>query len=320
MNTEITTAVAKCANPEIKKALEKYMGDNNFTLKKVGNKLGCSESMISLYFSTKPVGDLVSFEESVIDMIAADSRKQELESAFFETYAAEQCFTLFDLIRSANDVGIIYGSPGIGKTEASKQYAKLNPTCIRIEIPEWKANRWGVANLLYAQFDNRKKKEKEGKCEFLARKLHHSDRLIIVDNAQRVPLSGLRWLMDFNDATRTPFALVGNPEKIMLRLQTDDALSSRVGLCKSISADIKDAEVKRWLFAAADRMVQMMWPVAFSDIRKLAHESVLQIGHLRRLKKQISHAIRLTESPAWRKSNDAAFVYARSLLVNMGGE
>ena len=212
MSTD-TTAVAKCANPEIKKALEKYMGDNNFTLKKVGNKLGCSESMISLYFSAKPVGDLVSFEESVIDMIAADSRKKELESAFFETYAAEQCFTLFDLIRSANDVGIIYGSPGIGKTEASKQYAKFNPTCIRIEIPEWKANRWGLANLLYAQFDNRKKKLTEGKCEFLARKLHHSDRLIIVDNAQRVPLSGLRWLMDFNDATGTPFALVGNPEK-----------------------------------------------------------------------------------------------------------
>lgn len=320
MSTETTTAVIKAANPEIKHALDTWMIDNNLTLKSVGKKLACSESMVSLYFSDKPVGDLVKFEESVIDMLAAESRKRELSNSFFQTYAAEQCFTLFDLIRSANDVGIIYGTPGIGKTEASRQYAKLNPTCIRVEIPEWKANRFGIAKLLYAEFDQRKQKVKEGKCDFLARKLKNADRLVIIDNAQRVPLSGLRWLMDFNDATGTPFALVGNPEQILARLKTDAALSSRVGLCSSICTDTTKAEVKRWMFAAADKMIKSMWPEAFKDIQKLAHECVLKVGHLRRLRKQISHAIRIAESPAWKGSNDAAFAYARSLLVNMEAE
>lgn len=319
MNTE-TNAVVKAATPEIRTALEVFIFENNITQKAVSKKLGCSESMVSQYVADKPVGNLVAFEDNVLDMIAAESRKRQLQSTFFQTYSAEQCFTLFDLIRAANDVGIIHSAPGLGKTENSKQYAKLNPTCIRIEIPEWKANRFGIAKLLHAAFDTRKQKAKEGKCEFLERKLRNSDRLVIIDNAQRVPLSGLRWVMDFNDATHTPFALLGNPEQIMARLSTDAALSSRVGLCKAIDGDVTKPEVKEWLFDAADKMVKSMWPEAYKDILKQAQECVLQTGHLRRLSKQISHAIRLTESPAWiqsKRSNDAAFVYARSLLVNI---
>jgi DNA transposition AAA+ family ATPase len=323
MSTETNTAVVKAATPEIRTALETFLSDNNLTQKAVSKKLGCSESLVSQYVADKPVGNLAAFEDSVLDMLAAETRKRQLRNTFFPTYAAEQCFTLFDLIRAANDVGIIHSAPGLGKTESSKEYAKLNPTCIRVEIPEWKANRFGIAKLLYSKFDTRKQKVKEGKCEFLERKLRNSDRLIIIDNAQRVPLSGLRWVMDFNDATHTPFALLGNPDQIMARLLTDAALSSRVGLCKSIDSDTTRPEVKAWLQAAADRMVKTMWPEAYKDIRKQAYECVLKTGHLRRLSKQISHAIRLTESPAWKQSrrgNDAAFVYARSLLVNIGVE
>jgi len=323
MSTNKTKAAVKAATPDIRIALETFLSDNNLTQKAISAKLGCSESLVSQYVADKPVGDLVAFEDNVLDMLAAESRKHQIKCSFFPTYAAEQCFTLFDMIRAANDVGIVSSPAGFGKSEISRQYAKINKTCIRVEIPEWKSNRFGIEKMIYASFDTRKQKSKDNKCEFLERRLLNSDRLIIIDNAQRVSLSGLRWVMDFNDATNTPFALLGNPKQIMERLLSDDALSSRVGLCKELDGDVTKPEVKAWLKDAADKMVKIMWPEAYKDIRKQSHESVLQSGHLRRLSKQISHAVRLTESPAWKaskRSNDAAFVYARSLLVNIGGE
>jgi len=314
------TALAKTANPKIKEALESFMDSNDLSLKKISAMACCSESMVSQYFSPNPVGDIDKFEARVQDMLSADSKKRTRNDEFFRTFVADQCFVNFELIRAANDVGIIYGAPGIGKTKSSKKYQELHPTCLRIEVPEWNANRFGIAKLLFAEFDNRKRKAKEGVCEFLVRKLRHSNRLVIIDNAQRVPLSGLRWIMDFNDSTGTPFALVGNPDQIMARLLTDNALASRVGLSAVISTDYKDAdtgkEVRRWMYDSADKLIKSRWPEAFDKIRKLAHESVLEPGHLRRLSKQIDIAISLTESPAWNRSIDAAFVYARSLLIN----
>lgn len=310
-----TNAITKTVNPDIRNALEAFMEDNDLSLGKIAAMASTSESMVSQYFSSTPVGNIRKFEDKVQDMLSAESRKRTLNDEFFRTFCAEQCFINFNLIRAANDVGIIYGSPGIGKTEASKKYAELKPTCLRIEVPEWKANRYGIANLLYGQFDNKKRKAKEGICEFLVRKLQHSNRLVIIDNAQRVPLSGLRWIMDFNDKTETPFALVGNPDRILERLLTDTALSSRIGLSVSISTDPKDKAYRKWIFAAADQLVKSRWPEAYDKIKKHAHETVLEPGHLRRLKKQIDIARDITESPAWERSDDAAFVYARSLLV-----
>lgn len=316
----MTTKLAKTANPQTKAALEAFMEDNDLSLKKIASMASTSESMVSQYFGPSPVGNISKFEERVQDMLSNESRKRSINNEFFKSYTSEQCFINFELIRASNDVGIIYGAPGIGKTKASIKYAEIHPTCIRIEVPEWKANRYGIANLLYHQFENKKRKAKEGICEFLVRKLHSSNRLVIIDNAQRVPLSALRWVFDFNDATGTPFSLLGNPDKIMERLLSDNALSSRIGLCVNISTDHKDKkqgkDVRRWMYADADKMVKAMWPEASDNIRKLSHESVLEPGHLRRLKKQINIARTLTESPAWDRSNDAAFAYARSLLIN----
>jgi DNA transposition AAA+ family ATPase len=57
--------------------------------------------------------------------------------------------------------------------------------------------------------------------DYLFEKLNGSERCVLIANAQRIYLSGLRWMMDFHDSTGVAFVLIGNPE-VMDRLNGKD--------------------------------------------------------------------------------------------------
>jgi len=287
------------------------------TLKQVGKQLGYSESMVCRYFSDNPGGDISAFEAAVIDMLAAEDRDERWSEIYFSTQAVEECFLIFDLIRASRDVGIISSEPGVGKSVASVRYSEANKTAILCQVPKWAAGHWGLQKLIWEQLDTRRyDPSAESKADYLVRRLSGSDRLLILDNAQRIQKAGLEWLLDFAELTHCPVALVGNPAQILERLRSDAALSSRIGIRKEISTSTKDKAAVKWLGDASDAMVTAMWPEAHSEIRTLAREAAMQSGHLRRLNKQLRIAIRISESPAWDKSRAAAFAYARTLLVS----
>jgi DNA transposition AAA+ family ATPase len=58
--------------------------------------------------------------------------------------------------------------------------------------------------------------------------LRGTERLIVVDNANRLHFHSFQWLMDFHDATLVPIAFVGNPEVLDI-LRRSDQLFSRIG-------------------------------------------------------------------------------------------
>ena len=312
---------SKVVDMNVRTLLETYMDRTGKTLKHVGKRLGFSESMVSRYLSDNPAGDIESFEAAVKDMLAADEREESWEELFFATRAVEECHLVFDLIRASRDVGIISSEPGIGKSVASVHYARQNKTTILCQVPKWSAGTWGLQRLIWEQLDTRKYSPAvESKADHIVRRLSGSDRLIILDNAQRIQVGGLQWLLDFADLTHCPVALVGTPAQILDRLRSDPALYSRIGIRKEISTEASDKQAAAWLADASDKMVKAMWPDAFSEIRTLAREAARQPGHLRRLNKQLRIAIRMSESPAWNKSMAAAFAYSRTLLVSEESE
>ena len=312
---------SKIVNVSLQSMLASYMSKTGKTLKQVGKTLGYSESMVSRYFSDNPCGDIEAFEAAIRDMLSAEDRDEKWSDIYFQTHAVEECYQIFDLIRASRDVGILSSEPGIGKSISSQRYKRDNVTTILVSVPKWASCHWGVQRLIWDQLDTRKHDPSvESKADHLVRRLAGSDRLIIMDNAQRIQVSGLQWILDFSDLTRCPVALVGNPSQILERLRSDPALSSRIGIRKEISSSKDDKQAKVWLAEASDAMVKAMWPDALSEIRTLAREASVQPGHLRRLNKQLRIAIRLSESQTWNKSRAAAFAYSRTLLVDDGSE
>lgn len=301
----------KQATPEIKSRLEEFARSHGLTLRRLGARVGKSEAFVSRYLGDTPVGDIEQFERAVVDMLDSAQRKRTWAEIYFDTAAIHTINMVFDIIRESADIGLVHGPAGIGKTTACERYAKDHKTVIHFVADEGNGHAYGVIAGIWKAIETRfYDPKKQKKAEFLREKLTGSERLIIVDNAQRLNMSGLRWLFDFHDATGVSIALVGNPE-VLDRMRGNDQMTSRIGFKQDI-AEMLDRG--GWLDKASDKMVAAMWPKALSDIAPLARETARKQGHLRTLKKQLRIAIRLCETDAYRGKPGKAFTEARHLI------
>lgn len=302
------------ATTTIRARFAEWMQNTNATLAQVAKRAGYNEATISRYITGTMTGDRDALERAIADMLDADSRRQSWRDFYFDSVGTERTETLLDLIREACDIGLVTSAAGMGKTSAAKHYASTHESTILLTLSEGCGDNWTIIRMLFNALHVRNwSRAKHGtRGEVVTERLHRSERLLIVDNAQRATLSGLRWLFDLHDATGIPIALIGNPE-VLSRIAGSDQLSSRIGLRTDIGMQAGKQSLQ-WLDAAADSILEEMWPKAPPEVALLAREAARQEGHLRRLVKQLRLAIRLTEAPAWEGKQAAAFVESRSLI------
>ncbi|MCK9468167.1 MAG: AAA family ATPase [Porticoccaceae bacterium] len=291
-----------------------WMQQSSTTMAQVARRTGYNEATISRYLASTMSGNREAVESAITDMLNAHERRQTWHAFYFDTVGTQRAQTLFDLIRETCDIGLVTSPAGMGKTTAAQHYASTHESAILITLTEGHGDNWGIIRFLFDTLKVRNyNRQRHGtKDSVIHQRLAQSERLLIVDNAQRATLSGLRWLFDLYDSTGIPIALIGNPD-ILTRLAGSDQLSSRIGLRTDISHQQGRHDID-WLIDAADTLLAEMWPNAPQEVQLLAREAVRQEGHLRRLVKQLRIAIRLSDAPAWAGKQAAAFVEARSLI------
>lgn len=298
-------------NHDVQAALKEFQHVHKLTLKQLGQKLGRNEGYLNKYLNGVPEGDIEAFEQRVKDVLQREARKRTWESIYYRTEAVDECFTAFDLVRNASDIGLIHGPAGYGKSVAFRKYLEEHKTVIGFTAMEGNGSPYDVMRGLSSGIDMRRWNPRERKLsEYLFDKLNGSERCVLIDNAQRLYLSGLRWMMDFHDNTGVSFVLIGNPE-VMERLKGKDQLSSRIGINVDIASTLGKSE---WLDDAADRKVELMWPKAQREIGILAREAAQKPGHLRTLDKQLRIAITLCETETYRGKYAKAFAEARHMI------
>lgn len=244
-------------NEGLRARLQAYKESEGIVLKVLASRIGSNEAAVSRYLEGKPTGDVAKLEARILDHLDADSRRRTWNEMYFETRAVDTCKLVFDIIRESGDVGLVHGPAGIGKTTACKAYAKDHRTVIFFTAMQGRGSCWDIIKAICGHLPNPRSEEDKRlkKVDWVMTKLAGSGRLVIIDNAQRISVGGLRWLMDFNDTTGCPVALVGNPE-VMDKIRDNDQMSSRIGFKQDI-ADMIEAD-KTWLDDAAASMVRQM--------------------------------------------------------------
>lgn len=141
----------KRRNPDVLARLEKFYETSGLSMAAIAKKSGTSESYVSRYLNTDsaPVGDVEGFEAAINDMIATASRRRKWDEVYFDTEAIEKCLLMFDLIDQSNEVGLVYGPAGIGKTTACKRHASLHDTAIHICVREGDGAWFGLVRALW---------------------------------------------------------------------------------------------------------------------------------------------------------------------------
>jgi len=246
---------------------------------RLARKLKCGPTQVSKYLNGSPDWNVSTFESTIEDVLSVEEKRRTVNACdVIDTSVCAQIAAVCETIRKTNDVGLISGPAGIGKTIAVERYLRDNPSAIGISITQWTRADFGVQRLLFEAVETRGYKRTETKAGWIQARLRASDRLIVVDNAERLAASGRQFLFDLHDTTRVPLALVGNPE-LLEAIQGIEKQGTRIGLYQEV--------VLEHASRVGDEICRALLPGDGDDIRDLVGAVASAKGHLRSLKKHL---------------------------------
>lgn len=277
--------------------------DGGLSNTKLAGKLGCSATIISQWLApegnTYPA-DISKWERRAKDFLRNDARRMASGVTTIESPTSKLINYALERIRRNNDVGVITGEAGIGKTRGLEKYCEENPTAVLYTVKSWASDKQSVEGAVFEAVGSGGYDHRMKRAVFLANKFAGSDRLLVVDDAHKLTRPAIQWLFDFVDETQCPLGLVGTPA-LLPKIKDDPQRFSRVGLYVPIKSSPpfgvskKDEKELQALFAGLiEHHVRELSPgakhSAFTELLTLSEQVVLQHGRFRALQKQLKQA------------------------------
>jgi len=186
----------------------------NLSLNGIARSMGVSEATISQWMNNKYTGNNSRIEKKVrayLSRYHERSIRPEKNLQFVDTRVSKKIFEIARVCHLENELGIVVGDSGIGKTRAANEYALQNEDVIMIEsdltftakvLVSEIARKVGLSGIggLHAIFEE------------VVEKLKDSNRLIIVDEAEHQPIRSIDILRRIGDRTGCGILLVGLPQ------------------------------------------------------------------------------------------------------------
>lgn len=144
---------------------------------------------------------------------AHQSAPKEDRDEIFVSLDFKRATYVFDECANEHELGLVYGMAGTGKTTAIREFCKHNPNAIHI-----KSNIHTTAAVLLDELCEALKitppRPIYKKLKVVMAELSKSDKILIIDEAENLPLRALETARTLYDETRTPLILVGTPRLI----------------------------------------------------------------------------------------------------------
>lgn len=179
------------------------------------------------------------------DILAADILKTlrervEIRTRIYPSTVITKIGSALNLLREAGHIGAIVGPAGHGKSSGIHVYHGKVPSAIVITANESMREGKQVEAAIFSKINSTTWDRQSSRFNFLADRFGESSRPILIDNFQRLNSSGLKWLFDFHDITKSPICGIGNPEAIKPILANDQH-SRRLGITTTYQLD--DSEI-----------------------------------------------------------------------------
>jgi DNA transposition AAA+ family ATPase len=196
--------------------VQQFLVTSKWSMTRLAKSTGVSGSALSQFLANKYPGDVEKVKEKLLSVIDREGEKATLKNAnpqFTETSISKRFFETADQCRLFCDMGVCYGDAGIGKTQAAREYALRHGETILIEcLPCYSPSAF-----LHTLQDRLCKSEcKNNSAVFcsIVDKLKGSGRLIIIDEAEKLPYKTLEYIRRIHDMADIGILLVGMPELI----------------------------------------------------------------------------------------------------------
>lgn len=202
--------------------VKQLIADKCFTQAQIAKECGFSGGALSSYFKGTYKGDNEKLEVALQSWLDGQTKKTAtFVSApdFVDTPTAAKIFADFDFVKMFGKMGVVYGASGVGKTQAARQYTRANNNvwmitarpsiCTINEVLYEMALELGISDA----------PKRAGKLSRMLKiKLAGTRGLMIIDEADHLPLKVLEELRILQEDSEVGFMLIGN-DKVYTQMQ-----------------------------------------------------------------------------------------------------
>lgn len=301
--------------------IAEYIEDNKLTHAQMAERLKLtSPTRLTKYLNlykpdNRAEADSPQVESACKHFLRYEDRTAILARSLFENSVSTSVCSVLRHTRRTGDISLLHGPAGIGKSCGAICFRKENADTAIITATYWRQGPSDMEALLFDGIQDdpaviaRPWPHNIKKLVWMEEIFRGTERMIIIDNAQRLHLSAFKLLFDFHDVTGCSIGLIGNPE-VMDIVRPNDQLFSRIGMVRSVNLGDDAPEI-------AKKMIAQYAPDSGKDLHDLAADVLAKPGHGRTLRKQLNlTAVIHEESPklGW----DVCFKAAGTQLIKPG--
>ena len=189
---------------ETVKKLDAFLQDNSVSMSALARALGVSPSLISQFRSGSYKGDSQAIAAKINSYIDNHNKKSKIsqpepkKGEFFVSTDVKMANFVINEAILEREIALIYGAAGSGKTTILQEFAKNNPNVVLIEATCHTSAKVLLEDLCEAL-----------KIKVAARFLKSNDKIVMIDEAEHLPLRALEDLRRIYDFAKMPLILCG---------------------------------------------------------------------------------------------------------------
>lgn len=231
--------------------LQSFKEEKDLSQAKLATMLNVSPTTVSQYLNGTYAGDTDSIDKKVRELIErAKDKANDVKSDFVATTTAKNIMNVCAMAHAMNDINLVIGEAGLGKTVALKHYAGNTEGVVLIETAPTFSPKVLLVELCH-KIGIMPSRNNHDNITAIVEKLKDSERLIIIDEAELLSYKCLEVIRRIHDMAGVGVVLVGMPRlRANLRGKRGEykQLYSRIGFVCDLADRLPDDDIGELIF------------------------------------------------------------------------
>ncbi len=271
----------------------RFMQENKISTRALARGIQYSHAAVVNYLKNKYDADTKHLETAISEFIAKyeEKRSEQGDGEFIPIAAAMDLWETLEFAREEREIVVVIGNSGCGKTFAKRAWLKKNGHgCVSVECHVRMTGRGLILELLEAMGSQENEPTTRRAVAKLVKELQKQPRMLIIDEADVLPIDGYELLRHIWDMTSSPIVLIGMPA-LLEKMTTSKEhrhlirLYNRVGMgtvLPDLSFEEAQAILKRYGFNLDRETVQTVLDKTWRCMRRF----IKLCKHMQRLRKK----------------------------------
>lgn len=221
----------------MRKLLKQHITETGITQKQLARELDISDTVLSLFLANSYTGDNIKVTEKARQYLHIGEVRKALtpDPAYCENLVNTRRITeCLQMAHASNEILLLYGPAGCGKTTALKHYSNSNNGVVYLEADATTGTPRAILLTLLESLGGQPIGSTTQIMKSILNTLRGTNRLIIIDEAQHLTERSFDTIRAINDKIGIGIVYSGNPSILKQmygrREQDFDQLFSRIGL------------------------------------------------------------------------------------------